>query len=167
MTSGALSIITGAPGSGKTSALAAFLDLQASFIAVDMDWLIDSASALVGRDIHFEASAWPAYNALWFEVLHCIARNGHTPVLFGPIAPADLPAAMPPWCDAVSWLLLDCTDEIRISRLRARGWPAGRVQEAIRDAADLRTAVDDVVRTDEQSAGKTASAIAAWLNANP
>jgi broad-specificity NMP kinase len=163
MTDAALSIVAGAPGAGKSAALAAFLDLDPPFMAFDIDWLIESSSALAGSDIHFDEASWPAYRALWLDVLRGVVRNGHQAVLFAALAPADLPEPPPVWCGRISWLLLDCSDEIREERLRARGWGDGRVREALNDAAELRSALPTVIRTDDGRPETTADEVARWL----
>jgi|GEM_PF-6727558 len=76
-------IVTGAPGAGKSTTLTHFLRRQSSFIAFDMDWLVEAASSLAGTDIRFAPSTWKSYTELWFEVVHAIHRNEQTPVLLG------------------------------------------------------------------------------------
>ena len=117
-------IVTGAPGSGKSTGLQAFMRCPSRYIAFDMDWLLTSASALIGKDLRMEASAWPPYNALWLEVLHAVHSNGRAAVLFAPVNTSDLPMeALPDWCGGVEWLLLDCPDAVRRARLADRaGW---------------------------------------------
>ena len=79
-----LRIITGAPGSGKSTAMERFLRRGSGYVAFDMDWLLVSASALAQRDVQNDPDTWPAYNALWLEIIHAVYRNGVTPVLFAP-----------------------------------------------------------------------------------
>jgi hypothetical protein len=159
-----LNIVTGAPGAGKSSALEAFLALRAPFVAWDIDWLLPAASALARVDIRTSATAWPAYNCLWLDVLHGNVRNGATPVLFAPLDPRDLPPdEMPSWCSGVRWLLLDCSDEIRIRRLSERGETDAVQTEALADAAFLRSAIPDRVDTGVQPPAEVAATILRWL----
>jgi hypothetical protein len=159
-----ISIVTGAPGAGKTSALEAFLALRAPVVAWDIDWLLAAGSALARADIRTAAETWPAYNSLWLEVLHGVVRNGATPVLFAPLDPRDLPrAVLPPWCGGVRWLLLDCPDEVRIARLTARGDPPDVRKEALADAAFLRSAIVERIDTGTCRPNEVADAILAWL----
>ena len=84
-----LHIVTGAPGAGKSTALTAFLGLQSDYVAFDMDWLTVPGSDLAGKDIIFDQTTWKPYNALWFEVLHSIHKNGKIAVFFAPTSPQD------------------------------------------------------------------------------
>jgi chloramphenicol 3-O-phosphotransferase len=159
-----LNIVTGAPGAGKSSALEAFLALRAPFVAWDIDWLLPAASALARTDIRTTSRAWPPYNRLWLDVLRGVVRNGGTPVLFSPLDPRDLaPDDMPSWCGGVRWLLLDCSDEVRIRRLNARGETAAVQAEALADAAFLRSAISACVDTGVHSPAEVAARILRWL----
>jgi len=79
-----LCIVTGAPGSGKSTTLNAFLELHSGYIAFDIDWLAEAASNLAAKDIYSDPSTWKPYTALWFEVLHAVYKNGQIPVFFTP-----------------------------------------------------------------------------------
>jgi broad-specificity NMP kinase len=56
-----LHIVTGAPGAGKSTTLAAFLRLKSEYVAFDIDWLAQPASRLAGKDILFDPSTWKPY----------------------------------------------------------------------------------------------------------
>ena len=144
-----LYLVTGAPGAGKTATLAEFIGLDSQFIAFDIDWLTVAASNLAGKDIMFEASTWPAYNALWFVILQAIYTNHHTPVLFAPLDPRDLARdGQPSWCDQTEWLLLDCDDDLRRLRLKQRPeWTEARIEEALADARVLRQTIPTRIDT--------------------
>jgi chloramphenicol 3-O-phosphotransferase len=161
-----LFVVTGAPGSGKTSALEAFLRLGTPYLAYDIDWLGIVASDLAGKDIFFDRSAWRPYGALWFEVLHAAYRNGREAVFFTPNAPSDFTAlGLPAWCGGVEWLLLDCAEGIRRERLCARPeWTESMIQEAIEDACSLRDAVAISVDTTQHTPVQVARAIVSWLD---
>lgn len=160
-------VVTGAPGSGKTAALEAFLRLRTPYLAFDIDWLGVAASSLAGRDIFLDRSTWKPYAALWFEVLHTAHRNGRVPVFFTPNDPNDFEShGVPEWCGGVEWLLLDCADAVRTRRLRGRdGWTAAMIEEAIEDARLLRAAICARVDTARQSPPQVADAILRWLRA--
>jgi broad-specificity NMP kinase len=77
-------------------------------------------------------------------------------VLFlSPDVPEDLGGA-------TAWLLLDCDDEVRTERLRARGWSDEKIADALEDARRYRTLFDAVVRTDDARLGVVAERILAW-----
>jgi len=160
-----LHLVTGAPGAGKTTAVEAFLRLRSDFIALDIDWLIDSASALAGRDIHTDASTWKPYGALWFDVLGAVFRNGRTPVFFAPTDRTDIEKhGLPVWCSGVEWLLLDCDDDTRRGRLRQRpGWTDAAIEEALADAAVLRADTPRRVDTGTMTPEGVAREILRWL----
>jgi len=162
-----LYVVTGAPGSGKSAALDAFVRLRTPYLAFDIDWLGVVASDLAGRSIFFDRSKWGPYGALWFEVLHSVFRNGRVAVFFTPNDPSDFEAiGLPAWCGGVEWLLLDCGDVVRSDRLRARpGWTEAMVEEAIEDARSLLQAVAKIVDTAEHTPAQAAGAILAWLEA--
>ncbi|MCB8962248.1 MAG: hypothetical protein H6651_18200 [Ardenticatenales bacterium] len=153
-----LLVVAGAPGSGKTTAVAQLLAIGTPFTVLDIDWLIDNASALAGQDIHFAPATWPAYNALWFDFLYALLRNGQQPIFF---TTGRLDAS-PPWCQTVHHLLLDCPPDIQHARLAARSWPPERVEEALADAAELREQIATRINTAALSPTAVAAAISRW-----
>jgi len=160
-----LYFVSGAPGSGKSTMLEAFIGLQSGYIAFDIDWLATPASDLAGRDIYFEPSTWKPYGVLWFEVLHAVCKNGYTPVFFTPNDPQDIERfGQPDWCQEIRWFLLDCDDQIRGERLAQRpDWTAARIREALVDAHDLRQAIPTRADTGLLSPEATADKILDWL----
>lgn len=160
-----LCIVTGAPGSGKSTALQAFLELHSHYIAFDIDWLAAAASDLADKNIYSDSSTWKPYGLLWFEVLHAVYRNGQTPVFFTPNDPQDLKRyGQPAWCREIKWLLLDCDDQIRRERLvRRSDWTEAMITEALADARALRQSINLQVDTGLLSPKETAMKIFAWL----
>ncbi len=162
-----LFVVTGAPGSGKSTAAEAFIELRTPYLAFDIDWLGIVASNLAGKDIFFDPSTWEPYGALWFEVLHSVYRNERVPVFFTPGDPSDFERhGLPDWCGSAEWLLLDCEDDVRRERLWARaGWTEAMVEEAIEDARVLRGAVASRVDTGRHSPAQVANLTLSWLEA--
>jgi hypothetical protein len=147
-----LYVITGAPGAGKSTTLAAFRRLQSPLLAFDMDWLLAAASHLAGKAIRTELATWPAYNALWFEIVGMIVQNHQRPLLFSRLDPQDLMQYSPSWWTRVESLLLDCADPVRRLRLQQRpGWTEAMIEEALHDAASLRQTVPTQVDTGNDS----------------
>lgn len=167
MTNNVVYIVTGASGSGMTTAAEYFLRLNtADYVAFDIEWLGESAAKLAQKDIFFDESAWKHYGELWFEVLHCICKNGKIPVLFGPFSPSDIEKnGRPAWCQGIELFLLDCDDETRRQRLvQNRNWSTDLIEEAQAQARWLRQ--QDIrynVDTGKVSPTEVASEIYDWL----
>jgi adenylate kinase family enzyme len=135
-----LTIVTGAPGAGKTTTISEILKIRTEFMVFDIDWLAESAGKLAEKDIYTDSTTWVAYGGLWFEFLHSIYKNSKRAIFFTPNTPSDIEGqGTLKWCDEIGWLLLDCTDNIRMSRLNSReDWCNERKAEALRDAEELR-----------------------------
>lgn len=112
-----LSIVTGAPGAGKTTVVQTLLARHPDFLVFDADWLLDAASSLSGQRVAEMSQLWPPYRILWLTILHMIAHNRCPAVLFIPLEPSELPVS---WQGMIRWCLLDCDDATREMRLRAR-----------------------------------------------
>jgi len=161
-----LHFVTGAPGAGKTTTLHAFLALRTGHVAFDIDWLADAASDLADRSIYVESSTWPAYGRIWLEILHGVHRNGRVPVLFTPFDGEDLAShGRPDWFHGANWILLDCTDEVRTSRLATRSWDPDSIAEALTDAATLRQLGYERIDTGQHRPEEVAVRVARWLTA--
>ena len=161
-----LNVVTGAPGSGKSAALEAFLALGSRYVALDIDWLAEPAGKLAGRSIFTDASTWPDYAALWFAVLRGIERNNQTPVFFTPNSPLDFECfGLPDWISKVNWLLLECDKETRRQRLQQRpDWDDEMIKAAIEDAAQLRDLIAVAIDTGSSNPKQTANKILQWLS---
>ena len=160
-----LCIVTGAPGSGKSTTLKAFLDLHSGYIAFDIDWLAEAASDLADKNIYSDSSTWKPYASLWFEVLHAIYKNGQIPVFFTPNDPQDIERyGQPAWCNDIKWLLLDCDDQTRRERLVHRpDWTEAMIAESFADARVLRQAIQLQIDTGLLSPKAIATKILYWL----
>jgi hypothetical protein len=158
-----LLFVSGAPGAGKSRTLETLLGMNSEFLVLDIDWLAESASAFAERDIYTDPGTWLPYGKLWFEILHSICRNTIQPIFFCPNSRSDIETfGKPTWCRDIRWLLLDCSDDLRVARLNARGWSIGRKQEAIADAAELRESISPVIDTGTLSPAEVASDVLAW-----
>lgn len=163
--SATLHIVTGAPGAGKTTTLDALLRCASPHLAFDIDWLADAGSRLAGSDIWQDRAAWPAYNALWFEILHSVHKNGKIAIFFAPLDLRDVAEqGQLDWCGRIEWLLLDCDDATRRARLARRaGWGAARIAEALADAQILREQIPARIDTGLTPPDAAAAAILAWV----
>ncbi|MBO6564390.1 MAG: hypothetical protein JJ956_06585 [Pseudomonadales bacterium] len=161
-----LLFVTGAPGSGKSTTLAAMLKLNSEYLVLDIDWLIDSSSELSEKNLYTDSSAWPAYGRMWFDVLRSICRNSIQPLFFCPNSPSDIEEfGKPTWCTEIHWLLLDCSDAVRSKRLSERqDWGAERRREALADAAELRQSVSRIVDTSDITSSEVASKVLRWAD---
>jgi hypothetical protein len=155
-----LAIVTGAPGSGKSSAVRTLLARQVDFLVFDADWLLDAASALSGRQVVSEGDLWPPYRIVWLVFLRMIAANHRQAVLFMPLEPSELPRS---WRGSVRWCLLDCDAATRRARLRARGWQAAAIDEAIADGTALRQQIPRAIDTGRREPESVAVSIVDWL----
>ena len=161
-----LYIATGAPGAGKSATLDAFLALRTPYAAFDIDWLAETASDLAGASIIHDPATWRPYRALWFEILHAVARNDRVPVLFASIDKNDVAdVGQPAWCGGIEWLLLDCSDAVRRERLaRRRGWTEAMIAEALGDAKALRATIGNTIDTGAHPPHEVVARILAWLD---
>ena len=161
-----LLFVTGAPGAGKSTTLDALLKIDSEYIAFDIDWLIESASALVEKDIHSDPGTWKPNGVLWFEILHSVCKNSVQPILFCPNSPSDIESfGLPYWCEKVHWILLDCEDEIRKQRLETRvDWNDKRKKEAFIDAASLREILRRSIDTSYSSPSEVAQKVLGWAD---
>lgn len=158
-------LVTGAPGSGKSMALAAFLQLSSEYIAFDIDWLAVTASNLAGRDVIFDESTSLPYRFLWFDILRSICRNQRKPILFSPLDPRQTTdIGQLDWHPTIRWLLLDCNDDVRRERLGMRGdWTQRMIDDAVDDAQYLRQTIPTRIDTGAHAAQDVATRILAWV----
>jgi hypothetical protein len=150
--------VSGAPGAGKTSVQAALLAARSGLVVMDIDELLED-SALLGVPIAVPEAApiWPAYGRMWRRIIDMTRRSGHPVAFLSPNIPSEL-------LGAAGYLLLDCDDDVRAERLRARGWNATQVESALCDARAYRPLFDRAVRTDDTGPDGVAKRILAWID---
>jgi hypothetical protein len=156
-----LVVVTGASGSGKTAIFAPLARALAEVcFTFDADLLLDAAGALSGgRPID-----WPAFHAALLAVAHGGAQSGRPTVLLAPLVPGgleSLPARR--WIGDISYVLLDCPDDVRRGRLVARpAWRDRDIEEQVSFGRWLRANIAESIDTSRGSPGDAAAAAAAW-----
>jgi predicted kinase len=157
-------VLTGAPGSGKTTIAEPLAALLPDFVVLDMDLLLEPASQLAGVDLHQPDAAgwWPTYNDLWLRLAATLARS-HPVLLLGPLVPDEVERAPSRRLFAgAEWAVLDCSDEARRERLLRRGYTDAAIEDAIADAATTRALGLHTLSTEEITPDETASQVAKW-----
>lgn len=159
-------IVTGAPGSGKTTALDELLHLEHNdFVATDLDWLTKAASELAGNDVVTHRPSWRPFRQVWFELLQAILKNGKKPVLFANINQRDVAELTLPENIGIRWALLDCNDRERRKRVASRRHATeSGIQDNLDDAYSLRSASYDVIiDTAKINSTKVALQLRQWI----
>lgn len=159
--------VVGAPGVGKTTLLPELVRLGQGIVVMDKDELFEDG-ALLGLPITDPEAGppiWPAYNRMWDRIIHIVRRAGR-PVLLLSGTPSPGDASPDEDVDGpIHWVLLDCDDELRLARLRARGWPSEWIDDAMSDAAQSRKRFSKVISTDGAHADQIARRVLAWASA--
>jgi dephospho-CoA kinase len=154
-----LYVLSGAPGCGKTAALASIRRRLQGVVVIDMDAFLDAASALAGADLRYAADRWPAYNALCRALVATVVDSGADCLLLTPLEPREIPGWRP---GEVAWAVLDCPDRVRRERLVRRGMPAGEIADAVHDAGQLRRLGLPIIPS-TGTVADTAARVAAWV----
>lgn len=120
-----LFIVTGPSGAGKTAVVTLLQRLLPGWEIFDTDILWDS-----GGD-------WNMVKHNWLRIGHSIVQRRRPVILCGTIQPAELaPCPAARLFSEIHWLALDCADERRAARLRARPAWRGCTEELIARHAD-------------------------------
>jgi broad-specificity NMP kinase len=124
-----LTIVLGAPGSGKTTIAGRLRKSLRGYAVIDWDDFMPAVQTLAGRDVKTSRAMWAPYRELLRAV---VASLDSVPtVVLGVCTPDELAG----WPSA-RWILLDCADEERRRRLTGR--PSSEIEDAIADAGNYR-----------------------------
>ncbi|WP_234493918.1 AAA family ATPase [Vibrio maritimus] len=161
----ALRIVTGAPGSGKSTVIEHLLEYSSSsnLVFLDIDLIADSASALAKSSIYTDPDTWKPYGKIWFDLLKALAQNGKVPVWFCPNTPQDFQSQDISFFSEIDWLLLDCDDPTRLKRLSVRNWNESKIKESLEDAQELRELNLFTIDTSHLKPELVANEIIKWL----
>ncbi|SDT25030.1 DEAD/DEAH box helicase family protein [Microlunatus soli] len=146
-----INYVLGAPGSGKSLIIPRLRRLMPDRVVLDWDALMEPAGDLAGAPIPQTPRTWEPYGRLVRTVVDAILPVDL--VLLGVCTPAEL-ADWP----TGSWLLLDCSDEVRRQRLTARNEPDD-IDDVLRDAANYRALGLPVVDTTYLSPDEVATSV--------
>ncbi len=152
-----LAYVVGAPGSGKSAVAPHLRDALAGWVVLDWDAFLPSASAIAGRDVRQTPLLWAHYDGIVLAATREVSQSGLDCVVLGVRTPAEL-ADWP----VASWLLLDCSDDERRSRLESDG-RGSDVAGALADAARYRSLGLRTVDTSARALDDVAEQLAATL----
>jgi len=156
-----IAYLCGVRGAGKTTLVPHLVDACDGVVVLDMDEVLEDGHAMGVRIAFSDAGdAWPAYNRHWVLVASLIARSSPV-LLLGPLLPSEWIAAGGD--PSTPYALLDCTDDSRDERLRARGWSDDEIDDAMRDA-DIAAVVVSESTVPGAPLDETVASITAWLS---
>jgi ribosomal protein S27AE len=153
-----LFVVTGASGTGKSTITGPLRSLLPGCLVVETDVIL-----------HVAALGWDTWRNTWLQLAHAAALGGQATVLTGSLTPDQLerlPARK--LIGPIHFALLDCPDDVLVSRLRARpAWrnssSEAKIIEHQRFAAWLRARITPSFDTSTASATEVADGIAAWV----
>ncbi|MEV0344538.1 AAA family ATPase [Nonomuraea sp. NPDC050680] len=163
-----LYLLAGAPAAGKTTLLPYLLRAADGLVVMDMDELLEDG-ALLGVTIADPRAAlvWPAYDRLWARIVTMVRRAGHPVLLLCPVPDPPELAPAGRWDDPAHWAVLDCPDEVRLDRLRARGYAREWIEDAMADAAQARALIPMVFAEEGEDVADLAARILLWARHRP
>jgi predicted kinase len=150
-----LTMVLGAPGSGKTTITPVLRRLLPRHVVIDWDDFMSAAARLSGREVPSSPELWDPYRQLVRSIVESVLPVAQV-VVFGVSTPDELVD----WPSA-SWVLLDCDDDERAERLAARN--AGDANEAIVDATSYRRLGLPVVDTSRRPVEDIAAQLAEMI----
>lgn len=149
--------VLGAPGSGKSTLTPLLRAALPDRLVLDWDALMEPAGTLAGSPVRTTPATWPAYG----ELVRAVVEQALPPgvVLLGVVTPQEVVG----WPRG-RWLLLDCDDATRRSRLADRD-DRRETAEALEDAAAYRRLGLASVDTTGLAPDDVARRVAAWIGA--
>lgn len=150
--------VCAAPGTGKTTVLAALIKQARGEVIVDIDELLEDG-ALLGVPIATPTAhhVWPAYNRMWDKINNFSRRAGHPLIMLTQVPDADEVVATAD--EPVFWMGWDCPDDLRRARLALRGWDEPMINNAMADAAIARTLFPTMINTDRSHTPEQAATV--------
>jgi hypothetical protein len=156
-----LYVLAGAPGAGKTAAVGPLRQVLGGVVVLDMDEFLEPAGVLAGADLHVAAEHWPAYGELCQRLVGAVVASGVDCLLLTPLEPDEVG----PRFAGARWAVLDCADGMRRQRLARRPMDPAGIEDALRDAAWLRT-LGLPVLSSAGTVADTGRAVADWVRAS-
>jgi hypothetical protein len=157
-----LFVVTGPSGAGKSTIIGPLRRLlsECDVFEADLTW-------------HIAAAGHDNWRNTWLQIAHGIGLNGRATVLCGSLMPDQLerlPARR--LVGPIHFCLLDCPDDVRAARLRARpSWRDSSSAETIarhqRFAAWLRARISPCFDTGTLTPDETAELVASWVRETP
>ncbi len=149
-----LTMVLGAPGSGKTSLIPTLRGLLREHVVLDWDEFMSPASKLAGSEIWSDPARWDAYQDLVRSVVNVIVPR---PMVVLGVCTLDQLEGWP----IDQWILLDCSDDERQRRLFGRGESVDLVGEAIEDAKEYRRLSIPIIDSTARPVDEVAELLAA------
>ena len=150
-----LTIVLGAPGSGKSTIARRLRSTLPGCAVIDWDDFMPAVEALGGRDVRTSVDLWAPYGDLVRSVVTALSN---VPVV---VLGVRTPLELGDWPGA-RWVLLDCDDDERRRRLEQR--PPHEVDDALTDAEAYRGLGLEVIDSTGRTVGEVADEIAEVLD---
>lgn len=153
-----LFVVTGPSGAGKTTVTAPLRRLLPECDVFEVD-----------LTLHNAAAGYDNWRNTWLQLAYGVGLNGRTTILSGSLTPDQL-ERLPfrKLIGPIHFCVLDCSDDVRAARLRARpAWRDSSSEEVIvqnqRFAAWLRERISPCFDTGAVSPERSAEQVASWV----
>lgn len=154
-----LTMVLGAPGSGKSTVAPVLRRLLTQHVVVDWDDFMPEASGLSGRDVQASPNLWGPYRQLVGSIVQSVL-----PIVDVVVLGVSTPDELVDWPPA-SWVLLDCDEDERRGRLAGRS--VYDADAAVADAMEYRRLDLPVVDSSGRAAEDVAAELAAIVARRP